>query len=103
MYQQLFPVIFFLAALACLPFLIRWLKARVPSAVRLAGQQSRVVSAIVVGPHQKVVTVEVGPEDARTWLTLGVGTNGITCLHQAPAPVAVHDYEGPSTVPGTSA
>jgi len=100
MYQQLLPVIFFLAALACLPFLIRWLKARVPSAVRAAGHQNRIVSAVAVGPHQKVVTVEVGPENARVWLTLGVGTNGITCLYTAVAPEVIHDYDGPSTVPG---
>ena len=100
MYQQFLPVIFFLLALACMPFLIRWLKARVPSAARVAGQQNRVISAVAVGPHQKVVTVEVGPESARVWLTLGVGSNGITCLHTAAAPTVVHDYDAPSTVPG---
>jgi len=52
------------------------------------------------GAHQKVVTVEVGPENARVWLTVGVGTNGITCLHTTVAPEVIHDYEGPSTVPG---
>ena len=103
MYQQFLPVIFFLLALACMPFLIRWLKARVPSSVRVAGQQNRIVSAVAVGPHQKVVTVEVGPESARVWLTLGVGNNGITCLHTAEAPVTVHSYEGPSTIPGARA
>jgi flagellar protein FliO/FliZ len=34
-----------------------------------------------VGPHQRVVTVEVGPEGARTWLVLGVTGQTISCLH----------------------
>jgi flagellar protein FliO/FliZ len=32
-----------------------------------------------------VVTVEVGPEGARTWLVLGVTGQSITCLHTLPA------------------
>jgi len=31
-----------------------------------------------------VVTVEVGPQDARVRLTLGVTAQSITCLHTAP-------------------
>ena len=46
---------------------------------------SKVISAVAVGPHQRVVTVEVGPEDARVWLTLGVTAQNITCLHTAAA------------------
>ncbi|MEO7108166.1 MAG: flagellar biosynthetic protein FliO, partial [Rhodoferax sp.] len=43
--------------------------------------QSRFISALAVGPHQRVVTVEVGPEGKRVWLTLGVTSQNITCLH----------------------
>nr|WP_315465640.1 flagellar biosynthetic protein FliO [uncultured Rhodoferax sp.] len=84
---QLLPVILFLFALACVPFLIRWLKTRVSSSSRMGGVQSRFVSAVAVGPHQRVVTVEVGPLHDRVWLTLGVSANGIQCLHTAAAPV----------------
>lgn len=86
MSSQLFPVLLFLIALACVPFLIRWLKARVPSSSRLGGAQSRFVSAVAVGPHQRVVTVEVGPEGARACLVLGVTTQSITCLHVIGSP-----------------
>jgi flagellar protein FliO/FliZ len=86
---QLLPVTLFLIALACVPFLIRWLKARVPSSSRLGGAQSRFVSAVAVGPHQRVVTVEVGPAHDRVWLTLGVSASGIQCLHTSAAPPEV--------------
>jgi flagellar protein FliO/FliZ len=87
MSMQLLPVIGFLIALACVPFLIKWLKARVPTGLRLDGTQSRFVSAVAVGPHQRVVTVEVGPANARVWLVLGVSSAGIQCLHTSAAPV----------------
>lgn len=85
---QFLPVILFLLGLACLPFMIRWLKSRIPQPLHLAGAQNKLISAVAVGPHQRVVTVEVGPANDRVWLTLGVGTNGIQCLHSSPAPAA---------------
>lgn len=45
------------------------------------GNASRVVAAVAVGPQQRVVTVEVGPANARTQLVLGVSAQQITCLH----------------------
>jgi flagellar protein FliO/FliZ len=83
MTQSLISVGLFLALLACLPFAIKWVKIRSQGNVREVGGQSRFVSAVAVGPHQRVVTVEVGPEDARVWLTLGVTPQSITCLHSA--------------------
>jgi flagellar protein FliO/FliZ len=43
------------------------------------------VSALALGPQQKVVTVEVGPHNARVWLVLGVTQQSIQCLHTMPA------------------
>ena len=61
-------------------------------AIGISGMASapRVISAVAVGPHQRVVTVEVGPESARTWLILGVTAQSITCLHNAPAGLAAN-------------
>lgn len=100
MFQQLFPFVLFLALLAALPFLIRKLKLRLPSAAKNGLQQNRIVSAVAVGPHQRVVTVEVGPDGQRVWLTLGVGNHGITCLHTAAAPEPADGLEAASTIPG---
>lgn len=49
------------------------------------GPTSKIISAMAVGPQQRVLTVEVGPEYARTWLVLGVTGQTITCLHTLPA------------------
>ena len=70
--------------LACLPTAIKWLKQR--AGTRAAGgcEQTTVVSAVAVGPSQRVVTVEVGQEGARVQLTLGVTAQSIICLHSAP-------------------
>lgn len=80
MTQTLVSVILFLILLALLPLGVRWLQRRVPGGMP-PGMASKVVSTLAVGPHQRVVTVEVGPEEARTRLVLGVTQQNITCLH----------------------
>jgi len=44
-----------------------------------------VLSAVAVGPHQRVVTLEVGPAHDRVCLVLGVTAQSISCLHSTPA------------------
>ena len=83
MTQTFISVALFVILLALVPFGLKWVQRR--SAVGLGGAvaASRVVSAVAVGQHQRVVTVEVGPEGARVWLTLGVTPQTISCLHTA--------------------
>lgn len=88
MTQTIVSVAVFLVLLALLPLGIRWVQRRTPGGTSANGT-AKVVSAIAVGPHQRVVTVEVGPEAARTWLVLGVTAQNITCLHVAAAAPAV--------------
>lgn len=71
----------FLAVLVCLPAALKWAKQRYLGRYVDVSGQSRFVSALAVGPHQRVVTVEVGPEGKRVWLTLGVTGHNISCLH----------------------
>jgi flagellar protein FliO/FliZ len=96
MTQSLVLVGLFLCVLLSLPFLIERLKQRY--GLRLPGTTgpTRLVSALSLGPQQKVVTVEVGPDNARVWLVLGVTQQSIQCLHTLPA-------EGAAAVPATSA
>ena len=82
MTQSLLLVGLFLAVLVSLPFLIDRLKKRYGFAQTTAPGQSRTVSALALGPHQRVVTVEVGPPHARVWLVLGVTQQAIHCLHK---------------------
>jgi flagellar protein FliO/FliZ len=88
MTQAIISVVAFVLLLAMAPWAVRALKQRAGGlgAVAVAGAAPRVVSALAVGPQQRVVTVEVGPESARTWLVLGVTTQTITNLHSTPAP-----------------
>lgn len=87
MTQTIFAVVVFLVLLALLPFIIRWMQRRTPAGAAAAAA-SRIVSALVVGPQQRVITVEVGPEGERYWLVLGVTPQHISCLHTMPAPLA---------------
>jgi len=86
MTQSLFTVVVFVALLIALPFVLRRLQQRRANLLGgAAGNSSRLLSAVAVGPQQRVVTVEVGPAEARTWLVLGVTGQSITCLHALPA------------------
>lgn len=81
MSQSLLSVGVFLLVIACLPFTVKWFKVRRGGDFRQVGGQAKLISALAVGPHQRVVTVEVGPPGERVWLTLGVTAQSITCLH----------------------
>lgn len=82
MNQTLLSVGLFVLLLAAVPFGIRWIQRRATGGTSTSGALS-LVSAVAVGPHQRVVTVEAGPEGARVWLTLGVTAQAITPLHVA--------------------
>ena len=82
MTQTFITVGIFVLLLAMVPMGIKWLQMRSPGFVAAAGAGSKVISAVAVGPQQRVVTVEVGPPDARIWLVLGVTAQNISCLHQ---------------------
>ena len=83
MTQTIVSVVLFLVILALLPLAIRWYQQRAPGNAPAAAA-SRIVSTVAVGPQQRVVTIEVGPEGARTWLVLGVTSQNISCLHSVP-------------------
>ena len=82
MNQTFLSVGLFVLLLAAVPFGIKWIQRRSTGRASTAGNLS-VVSVVAVGPHQRVVTVEAGPEGARVWLTLGVTAQAITSLHVA--------------------
>lgn len=84
MTQTLVVVVLFVGAMALLPWLVRRIQQRQAAGGVTSGGASRLVSALAVGPQQRVVTVEVGPEHARTWLVLGVTAQNISCLHTQP-------------------
>ena len=82
MFQTFVTVAIFIAFLAALPYGVRWIQRRSMGGTLSVSAASKVVSAVAVGPHQRVVTVEVGPEGSKTWLVLGVTAQAITCLHK---------------------
>ncbi len=88
MTQSLLMVGLFLAVMVSAPVALKWLRKQNLGAMHDVGSQAKVLSALAVGPHQRVVTVEVGSEDARVRLTLGVTAQSISVLHTAPAPMA---------------
>lgn len=88
MTQSLITVVLFIALLGAMPYALRRLQQRRLGAAGIdVGSASKLLSTVALGPQQRVVTVEVGPLGARTWLVLGVTGQAITCLHTLPATV----------------
>lgn len=95
MNQTLAAVAVFVLLLALVPMGIKWIQARAGGAIGAVGVGTRIISAVAVGPHQRVVTVEVGPPDAKTLLVLGVTQQSIACLHTVAMPPAVERPTSP--------
>lgn len=86
MTQSMLLVGVLVLVIAMLPLAVKWVQTRAGQGPHGAGAGGRVLSALAVGPQQqRVVTVEVGPADARMCLVLGVTQQSITCLHSFPA------------------
>lgn len=93
MTQTLLTVVAFVLLLAMVPMGLKWLQARSVVSGPAAGGANRVLSAVAVGPQQRVVTVEVGPAHARVCLVLGVTAQSVSCLHTTPAQPAAERFE----------
>ena len=81
MMSSITSILAILLLLAFLPMGVKWVQRKVSGDSSAVAHASAVVSAVAVGPHQRIVTVEVGPLGDRTWLVLGVTAQSITLLH----------------------
>ena len=96
MSQQAIYIAVFLVAIACLPWLTKWLVGRNALGKGATGAATKIVSVVAVGPSQRVVTIEAGPEHDRLYFILGVTSQHITCLHRCSLPSASADNAAPS-------
>ena len=85
MTESLYLVAGFVLLLALVPYGVKWLQSRGHVASNALAASNRVLSAVAVGPQQRVVTVEAGVGDSRVLLVLGVTPHQVTCLHTFPA------------------
>lgn len=77
-----FGLLWFIVIVAAIPLAL-WLLKRTPygAAMSNANALTRTVGSMALGPHQRIVTVEVGQGEERRWLVLGVTPQSITALH----------------------
>jgi flagellar protein FliO/FliZ len=77
-------IIFLVIILLLTPTLSKKIRSRMITGISSQLTDSKFISAIPVGSQQKVVTIEVGPLHARSWLVLGVTSQNINCLQIIP-------------------
>lgn len=81
MSDSLIPLVLFVGAIASLPWLVRLVQSRVGSKGALSAG-GRVVSALAVGPQQRIVTVQISCGRQELTMVLGVTPSSVTCLHK---------------------
>lgn len=77
------PLLWFVAIVAMIPLAL-WLLKRTPLGGGSAQGAMRTVASLALAPNQRLVMVEVGTGEDCRWLVLGVGTHGISTLHDLP-------------------
>jgi flagellar protein FliO/FliZ len=90
-------VLWFLGIVALIPLTLWGLKRSGLASGAMAGAQAliRPVGQFNIGPGQRVLTIEVGSGDAKTWLVLGVTAQSINTLHtMAPQSLPTGDSAG---------
>lgn len=98
MTQGLYSVVVLLALLAALPWAVKKFKWRAPGAVAPTDLgAAQLISVLPLGPQQRLMTVEVGPPNARVWLVLGVTGQSVTTLHTMAATRTPSVAEGSAT------
>ena len=92
-------IVWFVVIVALIPVSL-WLLKRSGVASGVLGLKQvpvKPVGNLNLGPGQRIVTVEVGEGESRTWLVLGVTSHQINTLHTM-APLAQiedrHDHAG---------
>jgi flagellar protein FliO/FliZ len=86
MLQNALPAVGLLLAMMIVAWLLQRWRRHLPNMARQAGPSLKVMSALPLGPQQRVVTVQVGEGEHGVCLVLGVTPGGITALHQYPVP-----------------
>jgi flagellar protein FliO/FliZ len=88
-------VLWFLAIVAMIPLTLWGLKRSGLASGAMSGSPALIkpVGQYNIGPGQRVVTVEVGAGDSKTWLVLGVTAQSINTLHTM-APQAMPAADG---------
>lgn len=78
--SPLAPLLWFAAVVALIPLAL-WLLRRSPVGAAMASAGMRTVGQLPLSASQRVVTIEVGSGEERTWIVLGVTPQQIRTLH----------------------
>ena len=92
-------LLWFIAIIALIPLAL-WLLKRTPMGGATAHGLMRSVAVLPISPNQRIVTVEVGQGDQRSWLVLGVTPHNITTLHQMAPQADAAGQAGAAAVTG---
>ena len=86
MLQNAAPAIVLLIAMVLVAWLLQRYRRHLPGAARHQGPALQVLSAVALGPQQRVVTLRVGEGSDAVCLVLGVTASSITALHSMGLP-----------------
>lgn len=100
MSEQLVYVGLFLVVFASIPLILKRFLRNTADGQHGLVKSTKIVSMVGVGPSQRVVTVEVGPDNKRVLLVLGVCAQSIVCLHKFAADSSIDVSNSDSEIAG---
>jgi flagellar protein FliO/FliZ len=86
MFQNALPAVLLLIVMVGVAWVLQRYRRHLPGVLRQSGPALKLLNALPLGPHQRVVTVQVGEGASRVCLVLGVAPGGVTALHSMPMP-----------------
>ncbi len=86
MLQNALPAVGLLVLMVLLAWALQRWKRHLPGIAHHSGPALQVLSAVSLGPQQRLVTVQVGQGPDALCLVLGVAPGAINALHSMPMP-----------------
>ncbi len=102
MLQNALPAVGLLVLMVLLAWALQRWKKHLPGAATPAGPTLKVLNAVVVGPQQRLLSVQVGEGPYAQCLVLGVTPGSIQALHRMPMPTPLADAGTPAPTAGAS-
>jgi flagellar protein FliO/FliZ len=100
MFQNALPAVGLLIVMIGVAWMLQRYRRHLPGVAAQRGPRLQVMNSLSLGPHQRVVTVQVGEGESGRCLVLGVAPGSVTTLHSLALSVSeVHESPPGSTAP----
>jgi len=93
MLQNALPAVVLLIVMVGVAWMLQRYRRHLPGVAAQRGPRLQLMNSLSLGPHHRVVTVQVGEGEGAQCLVLGVAAGGVTALHSLP--LTISEFQEP--------